>query len=100
MTLHACIDPASSNPLASFLRKPRANALLVPWTFSHPGDPDFDAFGLLEPASGAYLGSNRLAAVIVEVAGCFAYSAVATLASVVGSPVGSVGSTDSDSFWR
>ena len=71
---------------------------MVPWTFSHPDDPDFDAFGLLEPASREYLGSNQLAAVNAEVAGCFAYSGVAALASAVGSPVGSVGSTDSDSF--
>ena len=74
MTLHACIGPASSNPLASFLRKPRGVSLLVPWAFSYPGDLDFDAFGRWPSASRGNLGSNQLAAVIV-----------ATVGSVVGS---------------
>ena len=33
---------------------------MVPWTFSHPGDLNFDAFGVA--SSSKVLGSNRIAA--------------------------------------
>ena len=32
---------------------------MVPWTFSHPGDLNFDAFGVA--SSSKVLGSNRIA---------------------------------------
>ena len=87
--------------MASFLRKPREDALLVPWTFSHPGDLDFDAFGLVKPlASREDLGSNQLAAVIVAFVGSGASTAVglgfAALASAAALEV--VAFVGSDSF--
>ena len=33
---------------------------MVPWTSSHPGDLNFDAFGVA--SSSKFLGSNRIAA--------------------------------------
>ena len=70
--------------MASFLRKPREDALLVPWTFSLPSDPDFDAFvGLMRPFASTCLGSNQLAAVIVGIEGSVASAVVSRAAAAL-----------------